>query len=259
MPDPLLLIDGDGLLYGSTLAAEFETRWDADNHVLACNFEEAKEAFENQMRRIQEACGSKSCRIAFTGSSHSVFRIDIWPAYKASRANNRKPLAFSRLRDWACDTYPCHMVEGLEADDILGIWHTKDPKEDTIIVSDDKDMKTLPGKLYRREKGVWQLQTINPTEADHFWMMQTLTGDVTDGYPGLPGVGPARAQKILNPSTDGAFEPLTIKELWPFVVAAYEKAGLTEDDALIQARCARILRTEDWDSANKKVILWNPK
>jgi DNA polymerase-1 len=252
--EPLLLIDGDGLLYGSTLAAEFETRWDHDNHVLACNFEEAKEAFQNQIRRIREACGSEESFIAFTEASHTVFRIYVWPAYKANRANNRKPLGFARLREWAFTEYQCFMQEGLEADDILGIWHTRNPKQHTIIVSDDKDMKTIPGKLYRRESGKWALQNITPIEADRFWMMQTLTGDTTDGYPGCPGIGPARAEKILAKS-----EIPAVEWWWPLVVEAYEKAGLTEDDAITQARCARILRTEDWDAGKKKPILWSPK
>ena len=41
------------------------------------------------------------------------------------------------------------------------------------------------------------------------------------------------------------------------VVEAYEKAGLTEDDALVTARLARILRAEDYDGVNIK--LWEPK
>jgi hypothetical protein len=44
---------------------------------------------------------------------------------------------------------------------------------------------------------------------------------------------------------------------WDTVVEAYEKAGLTEDDALVTARLARILRAEDYDGVNIK--LWEPK
>ena len=46
--------------------------------------------------------------------------------------------------------------------------------------------------------------------------------------------------------------------LWAVVLAAYEKAGLTEADALAQARVARILRASDYDFKQKKVKLWNP-
>jgi len=42
-------------------------------------------------------------------------------------------------------------------------------------------------------------------------------------------------------------------------VKAYTKAGLDEDDAIVQARCARILRSEDWDTETKRIKLWTPK
>jgi DNA polymerase-1 len=42
------------------------------------------------------------------------------------------------------------------------------------------------------------------------------------------------------------------------VVDAYLKAGLTEEDALMNARMARILRAEDWDFENNEVKLWTP-
>jgi DNA polymerase-1 len=42
------------------------------------------------------------------------------------------------------------------------------------------------------------------------------------------------------------------------VVSLYAKAGLTEADALRQARLARILRWTDWDNKKKEPILWTP-
>ena len=44
--------------------------------------------------------------------------------------------------------------------------------------------------------------------------------------------------------------------VWDRIVAAYAKAGLSEADALAQARCARILRNTDWDGSHP--ILWEP-
>ena len=47
---------------------------------------------------------------------------------------------------------------------------------------------------------------------------------------------------------------------WDAVVEAFTfKAGLTEADALKQARLARILRWSDWNSETKTPILWSPK
>jgi len=49
-----------------------------------------------------------------------------------------------------------------------------------------------------------------------------------------------------------------LENLWKHVKAAYEDRGFTADDAIKQARLARILRNEDWDARNKKPILWTP-
>ena len=76
-------------------------------------------------------------------------------------------------------------------------------------------------------------------------MYQTLTGDSTDGYSGCPSVGDKTARKILgdNPT-------------WGDVISAYEKRGLTEQDAMVQARVARILRFKDYDFVKHQPILW---
>jgi DNA polymerase-1 len=50
-----------------------------------------------------------------------------------------------------------------------------------------------------------------------------------------------------------------ITQRWPIVLEAFLKAGLTEQDALTQARLARILRFSDWDNETKQPILWSPK
>jgi DNA polymerase-1 len=69
-----------------------------------------------------------------------------------------------------------------------------------------------------------------------------------DGYKGIPGVGAVGAKKIL----DKAENP------WEDILASYEKAGLTYDDALRNARLARILRPGEYNSTTKEPILWTP-
>jgi DNA polymerase-1 len=80
-------------------------------------------------------------------------------------------------------------------------------------------------------------------------MFQTLVGDTSDGYKGCPGVGKVKAEKLLAGND---------KLYWEIVRATFEKAGLTEQDALTQARLARILRFSDWDNEKKEPILWSP-
>ena len=93
-------------------------------------------------------------------------------------------------------------------------------------------------------------------------MMQTLTGDTTDGYTGCPGIGPKTAEKILQAAlAEGTTEanPAQLREIyWQHVVKAYAKAGLSEEEALTQARVARICRNSDYDFKTKQVILWSP-
>ena len=80
-------------------------------------------------------------------------------------------------------------------------------------------------------------------------MLQTLTGDPTDGYPGCKGVGPVGATKALQGHPEGH---------WGAIVALYEKQGLTEADALLNARMAYMLRAHNYDFNTKEITHWTP-
>jgi DNA polymerase-1 len=72
-------------------------------------------------------------------------------------------------------------------------------------------------------------------------------------------VGKVKAEKLLTVTNIPDMPLAELREMrWAAVVAAYEKAGLTEQDALTQARLARILRYSDWDNEKKEPILWTP-
>ena len=53
-----------------------------------------------------------------------------------------------------------------------------------IIVSPDKDMRQIPGKLYNMDEVI----DITPEDGMQWHYIQTLAGDSTDGYSGVPGV-----------------------------------------------------------------------
>jgi len=246
-----LLIDGDQFLFKATAAVEEEVRWDEDNHVLYSNREKAWANLQGMINRIQERFDSEQSTICF--SSYPCFRSTVDATYKAGRSP-RKPLCYVTLREQMEITYECKAYVGLEADDVMGILATH-PKQGkgTIIVSQDKDMKTVPATIWDGK----DLITYTEAEADYWHLYQTLIGDITDGYKGCPGVGPKKAEALL---TDPKFR----KEnwtLWDVVVKAYEsgKDKLTEEHALTQARLARILRWTDWDAKAKQPILWEPK
>lgn len=88
-------------------------------------------------------------------------------------------------------------ADGMEADDLVAIWahEALDRKEDYVICGIDKDLLQIPGQHYNYGKDTWQL--INEEEALHNLYLQCLTGDNTDNIPGLKGIGPKKAAKIL--------------------------------------------------------------
>jgi len=153
------------------------------------------------------------------------------------------------LRQYCIDNYSAVIMEGLEADDVLGILATTPNNNDErIVVSIDKDLLQIPSKISRDGK---TFDEISEDEANYWHMMQTLCGDATDGYSGCPKVGVKTAQKILG---DNINVPLL--DLWQRVLAAYAKVGYSTDEALQQARVAKILRYNDYDYESGGIKLW---
>lgn len=234
-----LLIDGDIVLYSSSVATEHAVQWNDDVWVLSANLEQARDMARKYLDEVTEKLKATEVTICLSGKGN--FRYDLNPNYKSNRKDTRKPIVYPELKQWMLNNYGAQMEDKLEADDLLGILATRTPG--SIIVSPDKDMQCIPGKLYRQG----EIMDISPMEANYFHMHQTLTGDPTDGYPGCPGVGAVTAKKIL------AGTPET---WWTSVLQAYQKAGCTDDDALMNARMAYILRDENY--VNGEVKLWEP-
>lgn len=244
---PILLIDGDQFIFKATAAVERETKWDDQNHVLYSNVNEAWDNLNSMIERIFERFDSREHALCFSTAPN--FRKEIDATYKSHRSP-RKPLCYAELRLEVEKNFKIVAISGLEADDVMGILATKPNNLKRIIVSQDKDMKTIPTMVWDGK----DLVNVSEPDADYFHLYQTLIGDTSDGYKGCPGVGPKKAEAFLS-RVMGQTNPPTP---WESVVEAYNKAGLTEADALVQARLARILRWSDWDSVHKKPILWTP-
>jgi DNA polymerase-1 len=90
---------------------------------------------------------------------------------------------------------------------------------------------------------------IEPNDGAKWHLIQSLSGDQTDGYAGCPTVGVKRATTLFESKGYS----------WKTVVDTFKEKGLTEDDALINARLARILTADDYDFTNRKPIPWTPK
>ena len=238
-----ILLDADMLAYRAAFANEVETKWDEDTWTLTCKESDMKREVKSFMLNLSERMQSDDIVPVFSTSTN--YRYDLWPDYKANRKDKRKPVGLKWLIGWITETYNGIFEPNIEADDLIGILATRDPKN-TIAVSGDKDFETLPITWYNPLKD--ETKTTSPEAARRFHLIQALAGDSADGYKGAKGVGIIGARKLLD--KDGY--------TWDTVVAAYEKAGQTEEDALLNARLAYILHDKDFNEKTKEITLWTP-
>jgi len=245
-----LLIDADIVIFKYACVNEVEYEWDAETRSTVADPGGAKDGIDHFHRMLLEDTDTEDAIYCF--SSKPCFRYDVLPSYKHNRKDKARPEMLGALREYIEFNYRTKVKPRLEADDVMGILGTISPKK-YIIATLDKDLKQIPGKHYRWTTR-WQDATmfdVSLEEADRYFYKQVLMGDSTDGYGGCPQIGPKRSEKILNALEDG--------EYWKAIVEAYEAKDLTEEDALVQARVARILRKEDWDFDNNKHKLWLPE
>lgn len=246
-----LLIDADMVAFIACSSATHEAEWESGISSYFADFEEVKATF---ISRLNNAIETALAHHHYTGDydillclsdPNDNFRRRVLPTYKAHR-KGQKPLCYWKLCEWMKHEGDVYIRPSLEADDCIGILATMEKNRgNCLIISGDKDMKTLPGRQYDFLRGIYA--ELSEEDADRNFLMQTLTGDPTDGYSGCPKIGAVNAARILDEDCS-----------WAAVVRAFEKQHLTEQDALTQARVARILRAEDYDFKKKEVRLWIP-
>jgi len=235
-----LLIDADFTVYKSCSAAETEIDWGDDTILVTSKFSDAMGATRRELTKIQNKFGSFSDIILFFSDSTN-FRKKILPDYKGHR-NRKKPCGYKRVINKLKEEYEVILMPTLEADDAMGIYSTQYPGN--MIVSPDKDMKQIPGQLYNFDETF----TVNKDDGAKWHLIQSLAGDQTDGYGGVPGIGVKRAEALFKEKGYS----------WETVVNAFKDKDLSEEDALVNARLAKILTKDDYDFKKKRPILWSP-
>lgn len=235
-----LLIDADYIVYKCCASAETEIDWGDDVIMVISKFSDALKSVKYELKKIQDGFFSSTNTILFFSDSIN-FRKSILDSYKGHR-NRKKPCGYRRVIEHLKTEYEVIRMPTLEADDAMGIYATLHPGN--CIVSPDKDMRQIPGKLYNLDEVV----EITPEEGMQWHYIQTLAGDQTDGYSGVPGVGIKRAAAIFE--KDGYN--------WETIVKSFAEKGLDEDIALQNARLAKILQCEDYDLTKGEPILWKP-
>lgn len=156
----------------------------------------------------------------------SQARRDRLPGYKGDRRPVPEEIQIQRDQTFDLVRRFCALagiytlqMTGYEADDLIaGAWHRMRDVEQIVILSADKDFLQLVGPnphgiptelvrlssgsgVSRAETDRWDeerlIRELGHTPAQ--WpLMTALTGDKGDGVPGLRGVGPVKARKLLE-------------------------------------------------------------
>tara|TARA_R110000851_G_scaffold91287_3_gene199399 strand:- start:3702 stop:4451 length:750 start_codon:yes stop_codon:yes gene_type:complete len=242
----ILLIDGDILLYKIAMNNEVPTDWGNGLWTLHADENVCKLDVDAVIDNLGSNFSADDYVVCLTDKHN--FRKDVLPSYKSNRKNIRKPMMLKTLRKYVMEKHNGVVWKNLEADDVMGIMATEPSIDERIIVSIDKDMKTIPCNLSADG------QTVTPIPqrlADYWFMIQTLTGDKTDGYDGIEGVGIKTAEKLIMKYTN-----VPLLDLWKIVKKIYVDKGYTEAEALQQARVAHILRHGEYNKKTGEVKLW---
>lgn len=295
MSAPHLLIDGDVIAFTAATVCQYVYHDGYGYTYPVAHRVEGEAVIDNLIHRLTQADWPGASFTVVLSDPTQNWRKGVWADYKANRKATVRPLVLDHMKDYLREKYGAFHWDTLEADDTLGIMLTAPAAfeylregqvmsdrlpldADRILVGRDKDFLTVPGKYHRlkdydytgkpivTESTVWM--------AKRWHMIQTLAGDAVDGYPGCKNLGVLRAAgviddpqflrkewgKITRGVNKGNSVPKWVAEpsrdYWAVIVSNYEKAGLTEEDALITARLAHILHWADY--VDGKPVLWTP-
>jgi len=169
---------------------------------------------------LHKADGPTHLAVILDKGSYS-FRNDLYDQYKANRPEPPEDLRpqFPLIRDATrAFSLPCIEEEGLEADDLIASYAREATRRgwDVTIVSSDKDLMQLVGKCGEPHDGIEggcidMLDTMKnqridiPEVIEKFGVGPELVGDVlalmgdsVDNIPGIYGIGPKTASKLIQ-------------------------------------------------------------
>lgn len=162
----------------------------------------------NMMLRFIEKHKPTHVLVCYDSQSGKSIRRDMYPEYKANRVQVNQVSAEEKIirRFFELLGIPSVELDGYEADDLIGSAVKElSPHMDIVIVTGDKDLLQLirPGvQVYDSMKNIWY----GPDEAlrkfgvrpDQISDYLAITGDSVDNIPGVMGIGPKGAEKLLK-------------------------------------------------------------
>ena len=193
---------------------------------------------------LHKADGPTHMAVVLDKGSHT-FRNDLYDQYKAHRPPAPEDLVpqFPMIRDATrAFSLPCIEEAGLEADDIIASYAKAALAAgwDVTIVSSDKDLMQLIGP------GLDMLDTMNNRRLGPEHVVEkfgvgpeklgdvlALMGDSADNVPGVPGIGPKTAAKLVL--EHGNLEAV-------LAAAPAMKPGKLRDNLIAHAEMARLSR-----------------
>lgn len=202
--NPLILVDGSSYLYRAFFASQ-----QADLRTSTGLPSGAVRVMANMMRSLRKQYPDCHVAVVFDAKG-KTFRDDIYPEYKATRASMpddlRSQVAPIHQMIKAMG-FPFLMVEGVEADDVIGTLARQATEKQlpVLISTGDKDMAQLVSDH------VTLIDTMKDVKTDREGVIEkfgvppeliidylALMGDKVDNIPGMAGVGEKTAQALLQ-------------------------------------------------------------
>ena len=155
--------------------------------------------------------------------------------YKGNRDKTEKPVHYQAVRDYFVEEWGAQIIEGIEADDEVSIraWELwRNPPDEYVIATIDKDLDQIPGWHYDYKKHVFY--DVDQLDGELFFYAQILSGDATDNIKGCYRIGNAKATKMVDQWFDEWQSLCTRKEkpipsvcyreyIWERICDEYEK------------------------------------
>ncbi|MBN1345618.1 MAG: DNA polymerase I [Phycisphaerae bacterium] len=205
MPETLYLIDGHAQIYRCYYAPFRDLNAPSGEPTRATH------VFCQMLFNLAKARRPTYLAMVMDPDAKTIFRLDLYDQYKANREPPPDDLAPQQERIVQivrAAGIPIFVKPGFEADDLIATVARRVtqtiPDVQVNIVSRDKDLEQLlsdrvvmydPGKdevvdsqTLQAKKGYQPAQAVD---------IQTLTGDSTDNIPGVPGIGPKTAAKLI--------------------------------------------------------------
>ena len=130
-----------------------------------------------------------------TGKGNFRYALAKTKEYKGNRKDRERPTFLDEAREYLIEQWECISVDGMEADDALGICQIE-MDDETIICSIDKDLLQIKGNHFNWNSDIISVQSNE--DADKVFWKQILMGDSTDNIVGIPRVGKVKAERIID-------------------------------------------------------------